>query len=166
MSRKKAYVFGRKWLAFYPRHDVSQGPCVNSAIRRKLLRLIHITICYYLPYPCTCPGSVVIHCEFFRTDANNSCASVDLRDPTTVPLNFTKSINLALSERGITSMRHSGRDDLIDNVLRGAIPMHGRMIHGRDRGGLWEAAQAYDVHGRVCTDHLLGSCYCYLHCRS
>lgn len=106
----------------------------------------------------------MIHCEFFRTDANNPCASVDLRDPTTVPLNFTKSINLALSERGITSMRHSGRDDLIDNVLREAIPMHGRMIHGRDRGDLWEAAQAYDVHGRVCTDHLLGSCYCYLSC--
>ncbi|CAG8898065.1 unnamed protein product [Penicillium egyptiacum] len=73
----------------------------------------------------------------------------DLRDPTTVPLNFTKSINLALSERGITSMRHSGRDDLIENVLREAIPMHGRMIHGRDRGDLWEAAQAYDVHGRA-----------------
>jgi hypothetical protein len=33
---------------------------------------------------------------------------------------------------------HSGRDDLIDNVLREAIPMHGRMIHGRDRGDLWE----------------------------
>ncbi|OQE90415.1 hypothetical protein PENNAL_c0012G09684 [Penicillium nalgiovense] len=92
---------------------------------------------------------VVIHCEFFRTDTNNPCASVDLRDPTTVPLNFTKSINLALSERGITSMRHSGRDDLINNVLREAIPMHGRMIHGRDRGDLWEAAQAYDVHGRA-----------------
>ncbi|KAJ5467452.1 hypothetical protein N7475_005204 [Penicillium sp. IBT 31633x] len=73
----------------------------------------------------------------------------DLRDPTTVPLNFTKSINLALSERGINSMRHSGRGDLIDNVLREAIPMHGRMIHGRDRGDLWEAAQAYDVHGRA-----------------
>ncbi|KAJ5550771.1 hypothetical protein N7535_001289 [Penicillium sp. DV-2018c] len=73
----------------------------------------------------------------------------DLRDPTTVPLNFTKSINLALSERGITAMRHSGRDDLVDNVMHEAIPMHGRMIHGRDRGELWEAAQAYDVHGRA-----------------
>jgi len=28
--------------------------------------------------------------------------------------------------------------------------MYGRMIHGRDAGALWEAAQAYDVHGRVC----------------
>lgn len=27
--------------------------------------------------------------------------------------------------------------------------MHGRMIHGRDAGALWEAAQAYDVHGRA-----------------
>ncbi|KAJ5095864.1 hypothetical protein NUU61_005220 [Penicillium alfredii] len=73
----------------------------------------------------------------------------DLRDPATVPLNFTKSINLALSERGITSMKHSDRPDLIDNVLRDTIPMYGRMIHGRDRGQLWEAAQAYDVHGRA-----------------
>ncbi|KAF3387483.1 Kynurenine 3-monooxygenase [Penicillium rolfsii] len=73
----------------------------------------------------------------------------DLRDPTTVPLNFTKSINLAISERGITSLRHSERPGLIENVLRDAIPMHGRMIHGRDRGQLWEAAQAYDVHGRA-----------------
>ncbi|OOF96110.1 hypothetical protein ASPCADRAFT_207476 [Aspergillus carbonarius ITEM 5010] len=73
----------------------------------------------------------------------------DLRDPNTIPLNFTKSINLALSERGITAMRHSNRQDLINRVLADAIPMHGRMIHGRDDGKLWEAAQAYDVHGRA-----------------
>ncbi|KAJ5175006.1 Kynurenine 3-monooxygenase [Penicillium canariense] len=73
----------------------------------------------------------------------------DLRDPTTVPLNFTKSINLAISERGITSLKQSHRPGLIENVLRETIPMFGRMIHGRDRGQLWEAAQAYDVHGRA-----------------
>lgn len=67
-----------------------------------------------------------------------------------MPLNFTKSINLALSERGITSIQESHRAGLIDDVLRDTIPMFGRMIHGRDRGQLWEAAQAYDVHGRVC----------------
>lgn len=66
-----------------------------------------------------------------------------------MPLNFTKSINLALSERGLNSLNHSHRPGLIDNVLRETIPMYGRMIHGRDRGELWEAAQAYDVHGRV-----------------
>ncbi|KAJ5669118.1 Kynurenine 3-monooxygenase [Penicillium macrosclerotiorum] len=73
----------------------------------------------------------------------------DLRDPATVPLNFTKSINLAISERGITSIQQSHRAGLIENVLRESIPMFGRMIHGRDRGELWEAAQAYDVHGRA-----------------
>jgi kynurenine 3-monooxygenase len=72
-----------------------------------------------------------------------------------VPLNFTKSINLALSERGITSLKNADRTGLIENVLHGAIPMHGRMIHGRDHGDLWEAAQAYDIHGRVCTSSVL-----------
>ena len=76
-------------------------------------------------------------------------ASVDLRDPATVPLNFTKSINLALSERGINSIKQSHRPGLIEDVLRDTIPMYGRMIHGRDGEELWEAAQAYDVHGRV-----------------
>ncbi|KAJ5914668.1 Kynurenine 3-monooxygenase [Penicillium tannophilum] len=73
----------------------------------------------------------------------------DLRDPTTVPLNFTKSINLALSERGINSIQEAHRSGLVENVLRNTIPMYGRMIHGRDNGALWEAAQAYDVHGRA-----------------
>ncbi|KAJ5129016.1 hypothetical protein N7526_007182 [Penicillium atrosanguineum] len=73
----------------------------------------------------------------------------DLRDPATVPLNFTKSINLALSERGITSIQQSHRSGLIDDVLRETIPMYGRMIHGRESGQLWEAAQAYDIHGRA-----------------
>ncbi|KAJ5376999.1 hypothetical protein N7509_013885 [Penicillium cosmopolitanum] len=73
----------------------------------------------------------------------------DLRDPTTIPLNFTKSINLAISERGITAIQGSNRPGLIDEVLHKTIPMYGRMIHGRDSGALWEAAQAYDVHGRA-----------------
>jgi kynurenine 3-monooxygenase len=39
---------------------------------------------------------------------------------------------------------------MIDTILKDAIPMSGRMIHGKDAlGNLWEAAQAYDVHGRV-----------------
>ncbi|KAJ5225225.1 hypothetical protein N7468_006450 [Penicillium chermesinum] len=73
----------------------------------------------------------------------------DLRNPETVPLNFTKSINLALSERGINSIKQAERDGLVENVLRDTIPMYGRMIHGREGGSLWEAAQAYDVHGRA-----------------
>ncbi|KAK1752950.1 hypothetical protein QBC47DRAFT_404311 [Echria macrotheca] len=73
----------------------------------------------------------------------------DLRDPSTTPLNFTRSINLALSERGINAMRHAGQPKLIDHVMGATIPMRGRMIHGRrPNGELYEEAQDYDVHGR------------------
>jgi kynurenine 3-monooxygenase len=74
---------------------------------------------------------------------------VDLRDESTTPLNFTKSINLALSERGINAMRHAGSSSLLESVLSQTIPMYGRMIHGEDfNGALTEEAQLYDVHGR------------------
>ncbi|KAK4034871.1 hypothetical protein C8A01DRAFT_48821 [Parachaetomium inaequale] len=73
----------------------------------------------------------------------------DLRDPSTTPLNFTKSINLALSERGINAMRHAGQPKLIEHVMGATIPMRGRMIHGkRATGALYEESQDYDVHGR------------------
>lgn len=76
----------------------------------------------------------------------------DLRDPATTPLNFTKSINLALSERGINSLREAQCPSLLDAILADTIPMHGRMIHGRQTGTneLFEESQKYDVHGRVC----------------
>ncbi|PQE09003.1 kynurenine 3-monooxygenase protein [Rutstroemia sp. NJR-2017a WRK4] len=74
----------------------------------------------------------------------------DLRDPSTTPLNFTKSINLALSERGINAMRQSGRTELLESVMKEAIPMRGRMIHGASTTGeLYEQSQDYDVHGRA-----------------
>jgi hypothetical protein len=73
----------------------------------------------------------------------------DLRDPSTIPLNFTRSINLALSERGINSMRKARCPGLVESVLAETIPMHGRMIHGRKNGRLFEESQAYDIHGRV-----------------
>lgn len=73
-----------------------------------------------------------------------------MRDPSTTPLNFTKSINLALSERGINAMRHADHDKLLEHVFAATIPMRGRMIHGRNPdGALYEAAQDYDIHGRV-----------------
>lgn len=74
----------------------------------------------------------------------------DLRDPSTTPLNFTKSINLALSERGIHAMQAANRRDLIESVMAETIPMRGRMIHGmRVSGELYEEGQDYDIHGRV-----------------
>jgi hypothetical protein len=94
------------------------------------------------------------HSLCFSTVLNietNSAAHIDLRDPSTVPLNFTKSINLALSQRGIRSLSRSNRQNLAESILDEAIPVYGRMIHGRDVAGkLWEADQPYDVHGRVC----------------
>ncbi|KAK1713358.1 hypothetical protein CaCOL14_009500 [Colletotrichum acutatum] len=74
----------------------------------------------------------------------------DLRDPTTTLLNFTRSINLALSERGINAMRNAGQPKLLEHVFGATIPMRGRMIHGRTpKGDLYEASQDYDVHGRA-----------------
>lgn len=74
----------------------------------------------------------------------------DLRDPSTTPLNFTKSINLALSERGINALKGAECSPLLDGVLAETIPMRGRMIHGtRVTGELYEEPQDYDVHGRT-----------------
>ncbi|KAI2638457.1 FAD/NAD(P)-binding domain-containing protein [Xylaria nigripes] len=74
----------------------------------------------------------------------------DLRDPSTTPLNFTKSINLALSERGINALRHANRSNILQHVFSATIPMRGRMIHGRrPDGALYEASQDYDIHGRT-----------------
>ncbi|KAI9757533.1 MAG: kynurenine 3-monooxygenase, mitochondrial precursor [Lichina confinis] len=74
----------------------------------------------------------------------------DLRDPDTIPLNFTKSINLALSERGINALRGLQRPELLQKVLAATTPMRGRMIHARDStGSLCNDPQAYDVHGRA-----------------
>ncbi|KAL8802035.1 MAG: hypothetical protein Q9223_006756 [Gallowayella weberi] len=73
----------------------------------------------------------------------------DLRNPSTTPLNFTKSINLALSERGINSMRHAKCEGLLDAVIHESIPMHGRMIHGQGQDGkFFEEPQRYDAQGR------------------
>jgi len=74
----------------------------------------------------------------------------DLRNPGIVPLNFTRSINLAVSERGINAMRNAGQPGLLDHVMKATIPMRGRMIHGRTPlGELYEHAQDYDAKGRA-----------------
>ncbi|KAL1297866.1 hypothetical protein AAFC00_006389 [Neodothiora populina] len=72
----------------------------------------------------------------------------DLRDPQVVPLNFTRSINLAMSERGINALKHANIPGLVDSIMTETIPMHGRMIHGVDNGSFTEESQNYDIHGR------------------
>ena len=63
-------------------------------------------------------------------------------------LNESKSINLALSERGIDALHRTGYDDLLEAILESTIPMHSRMIHTRSSGQLKSESQAYDIHGR------------------
>ncbi|KAL9128988.1 MAG: hypothetical protein Q9217_002463 [Psora testacea] len=73
----------------------------------------------------------------------------DLRHPSTTPLNFTKSINLALSERGINAIRYAGAEGLLEDLFQDTVPMHARMIHGRRQSGqLFEESQKYDARGR------------------
>jgi kynurenine 3-monooxygenase len=50
-------------------------------------------------------------------------------DPRTTQAERGRSINLALSERGLDALR---RIDLVDTVMAPALPMHGRMMHGVD----------------------------------
>ena len=62
-------------------------------------------------------------------------------DPRSAPPERGRSINLALSERGFDALR---RIDLVETVMAPALPMHGRMIHGRDGQ---TAFQSYSAHG-------------------
>jgi hypothetical protein len=74
----------------------------------------------------------------------------DLRLPSTVPLNFTKSISLSLSERGINAINGVGRPGLLEKTLAETLPMRGRMIHGKSAtGDFYQQAQDYDIYGRV-----------------
>lgn len=47
-------------------------------------------------------------------------------DPRSTEVERGRSINLALSERGLDALR---RIDLVDTVMAPALPMHGRMMH-------------------------------------
>src|SRR6476659_8540466 len=53
-----------------------------------------------------------------------------------------RSINLALSDRGILALKEVG---IADEILKLAIPMHGRFIHSRDGS---TAFQPYGKQGQ------------------
>jgi kynurenine 3-monooxygenase len=77
--------------------------------------------------------------EFALTD------SVDPRIPANRAALPNKSINLALSDRGIIGIRGIS-EALADEVVGMTIPMRGRCLHDR-RGN--QVTQFYDVYGRV-----------------
>lgn len=54
-----------------------------------------------------------------------------------------KSINLALSTRGIEAMRRAG---VVDEVMTWVVPMKGRMIHSHDGQ---QTSQPYSITGEV-----------------
>ena len=62
-------------------------------------------------------------------------------DPRSAAVERGRSINLALSERGLDALR---RIDLVDTVMAPALPMHGRMIHGLDSTTTF---QSYSANG-------------------
>lgn len=73
----------------------------------------------------------------------------DIREPAHTSLSISKSINLALSDRGVHSLRETGLSGLADAVLADTYPMHGRMIHMRKKGNYVCRPQEYDARGRV-----------------
>jgi kynurenine 3-monooxygenase len=60
-------------------------------------------------------------------------------DPRSTGAERGRSINLALSERGLDALR---RIDLVDTVMAPALPMHGRMIHGSDSSVTFQSYSA------------------------
>jgi kynurenine 3-monooxygenase len=62
-------------------------------------------------------------------------------DPRSTTIERGRSINLALSERGLDALR---RIDLVDAVMAPALPMHGRMVHAVDGT---TSFQSYSANG-------------------
>ncbi|PHH80551.1 hypothetical protein CDD80_1063 [Ophiocordyceps camponoti-rufipedis] len=61
-----------------------------------------------------------------------------------------QSINLTLSERGITAVKQAGHAALLNNIMNDTVPVIGRMAHGRDpNGSLYERSHLYDAKGRA-----------------
>lgn len=60
-------------------------------------------------------------------------------DPRSSQAERGRSINLALSERGLDALR---RIDLVDTVMAPALPMHGRIMHGVDGATTFQSYSA------------------------
>jgi hypothetical protein len=69
----------------------------------------------------------------------------DPRLPSSRAVAAQRSINLAISSRGLAAIRAID-SDIVGRFLNSALPMRGRMIHLLG-GGLH--SQPYDIHGQV-----------------
>ncbi|KAL9093123.1 MAG: hypothetical protein Q9159_000482 [Coniocarpon cinnabarinum] len=73
----------------------------------------------------------------------------DIRHPSQSTPSLNKSINLALSHRGIHALEATQCPHLLSRILSNTIPMRGRMVHSRSATGSLRAdSQTYDAHGR------------------
>lgn len=80
----------------------------------------------------------------------NTDPDLDLSIATVIPLNFTKSINLTLSERGLKALSHAGDAGLLRDILANTVPVAARMVHRESiLGELTSKALKYDAHGGV-----------------
>ncbi|RCI11938.1 hypothetical protein L249_4607 [Ophiocordyceps polyrhachis-furcata BCC 54312] len=129
--QKTARGLSALWQRFTP---------LEEAIKSKYMSFVQA--CYLLFQGATS--------QFLCDERFDSLGSGESLTRGTIPLNFTKSINLAVSERGINAMRLAGHATLLENVMDGTIPIRGRMIHRKSPAGeMYEYSQDYDVKGRV-----------------
>jgi kynurenine 3-monooxygenase len=82
--------------------------------------------------------------SFHLTDFSHE--QKDMRLPIHKASRRGKSINLALSERGLSALRGTGLD-LEKTILEASVPMKARMVHIGKNGT--QMSQAYDVNGKV-----------------
>lgn len=81
-------------------------------------------------------------------------SAADMRLPSSKAVSQQRSINLAISARGLAAL-HAIDPAATQRFLKTVIPMKGRMIHGTD-GTLH--GQAYDRDGQVCVCLLVARC--------
>jgi kynurenine 3-monooxygenase len=79
---------------------------------------------------------------------------IDMRLPENKAKIQNRSINLALSVRGLTALKGSGLA-LDDLIMKAGLPMRGRMLHIGKEGHL--ISQDYGVHGEVSNRHSMCS---------
>ncbi|KAK4975578.1 hypothetical protein LTR28_009296 [Elasticomyces elasticus] len=71
----------------------------------------------------------------------------DLRDDIQKPslrVDASKSLNLTLSERGLQAIAGAECPGLLENVIKDAVPIHCRMVHGVNGDKLTQKSMKYD----------------------
>jgi kynurenine 3-monooxygenase len=94
------------------------------------------------------PGKSTFHCPFRKRTwwlITRSALPADMREPEAKANLSLRSINLAISSRGISALCVVD-PAIADRFMQNVIPMHGRMIH--DNLGHCQS-QLYDRDGQV-----------------